>query len=265
MISIRGGMGLGDALYLQSVARHLVEQGHEVEACTPYGDVFRPLGDKVRVSPFRRNNIDRLAHYSRRRHARDTTQWDDICIEAGIPRTTDLRLDWKLADRKWLDHKRWGPVVLVKMACHPFDRKDGWGVEFLPQCESIQSIIDVLGKHFVIVQIGSGVPAYQYRGIDVDLVNKTSVADLIDLASISGALVGQCSFLIPLAESLNKPALLVWAMAHEQSRHEVVRWLTPAKVLHKPSCRFIYDDTDAAAIARAADALCEHIGSQKAA
>lgn len=267
MISIRGGAGLGDALYLQSVARHLIEQGGQVEACTAWRDVFRPLGDRVMVSAFRRIPIDRCAHYSMRRGVAGTTQWQDCCIEAGIREPVDLRLDWRTIDPTWQGQLRSSgkPVVLVQMPRPPFARSDGYGIEFLPRCETIQRLIDLLHGRVHLVQIGSGEPLHRFHNLDLNLANKTSVCDLLDIALEAHAMIGQCSFIIPLAESLNKPALLIWSRSAESSRHEPVRQMTPRKILHRPSSWALFDDCAEHDLREAADALCDRIRTPRAA
>jgi hypothetical protein len=69
--AIRSGMGLGDALYCQAVARYFVQRGERLKVCTAWPDVFRPLGDMVRLAPFQRSGIDILAHYSARKPIAD--------------------------------------------------------------------------------------------------------------------------------------------------------------------------------------------------
>lgn len=263
MISIRGGSGLGDAIYLQSIARHFVEKGHRVEACTAWGDVFRPLGDKVKVSPFRRNAIDRCAHYAARRGVKGTTQWQDCCLEAGIQEPVDLRLNWRRPAPPPIGNGL--PLVLVQMPRPPFARTDGYGMEFLPRCEVIQRAIDTLQGRVFLVQIGSGEPLYRYRGLDLDLANRTTVPELLDVAVAADAMLGQCSFMVPLAESFNVEALFVWARAAEQSRHEPVRQMTPHKILHKPTSRAIFDDCGDRELTEAINALCDRIRRARAA
>ena len=68
--------------------------------------------------------------------------------------------------------------------------------------------------------------------------------------------VGYCSFVVPLAESLNKPALLVWARRGLRAGHPYIRAITPEKILQKPATsRFVIDDASDAQINEAADAL----------
>jgi hypothetical protein len=83
---------------------------------------------------------------------------------------------------------------------------------------------------------------HQFTGIDIDLANKTTVSDLFDVATKAVAFLGYVSFIVPLAESLSKPALLVWSRRGLSAPHQFVRVITPQKVLHKPSSRFVWDD-----------------------
>src|SRR3990167_5358369 len=214
MISIRSGMGLGDSLYLQSVVRHFVGKGQKIEACSAWPDVFMPLGAMVKVSPFRRNLIDRLAHYAMRRGVIGTTKFDDCCIQAGICERVDLRLDWKPINADLINSLRsvGKPIIVVQMPRAPFgDRTDRYGIELLPDWRRVQRAIELIGSRAFIVQIGSGQSLHSFSGIDLNLANKTSVCDLLDVGWVAGAFLGYCSFIIPLSESFSKPALLVWS------------------------------------------------------
>lgn len=261
-ISIRGGSGLGDSLYVQAIARHLVGQGHKVEACSNWPDVFRPLGAAVTVSPFRRRPIDRLAHYAGRRGVHGTTQFEDCCITAGINGPVELRLDWRVEDRAFaakLDHDR--PVIAVQLPRSPMGRSDGFGRELLPDCAVLQRIIDRLRRHARIVQLGAGTPLHRFNRLDLDLANRTTVAQLLDAAVTVEAFVGYPSFFIPLAESFGKPALILWARRSLQSGREVIRQMTPAKLLHGALSRYLIDDCPGPKIDAEADAFLEQVGS----
>lgn len=254
--SIRGGMGLGDALYVQSVARHLVKRGESLRVHSAWPDVFRPLGDKVEIVPFSRQNINILAHYSLRKKF-TTTQFEDCCIAAGIKEKVELRLDWTPTNHDMLgDLKSYGlPIVFVQLPRAPMGRKDGFGAELLPNCAAIQKAIDRLRGKALLVQIGSGKALFEFEGIDIDLANKTTVSDLIDLATVAHGFLGYVSFIIPLAESLDKPALLVWSRRGLKSGVAYVSSITPKKILYKPTSRHVMDDASDEEINEAADAL----------
>lgn len=268
MIAIRGGSGLGDALYVQAIARHMVKQGQRVEACVhaKWSPVFQPLGDKVTVSSFRRERIDVLAHYSTRRRNRETDQFEDCCISAGVGTGVELRLDWKAAPGPIPDLVRQRPIVVLQLPRLPMDRSDGYGDELLPAFSVLQRAIDHLKRRgALIVQVGAGGALHRFEGIDLDFANTTSVAEMIDVVSVADACLGYVSFLVPLSESLGKPALFVWSRRGLISRNEIIAWLTPKKVLHGPLARAVVDDCSEVELTGAVDALCAEIDCARAA
>lgn len=256
MISIRAGSGLGDSLYLQSIVRHFAEQGHDVEACSNYRDIFSQL-PRVRVSPFRRHPVDRCAHYSTRRSCDDTNQFEDCCINAGLSGEIDLRIDWKPVDREFVATLRGlpRPLVVVQLPREPMDRKDRQGHALLPDCRVIQRALDGLKGRASIVQIGKGEPLYRLKGIDLDLADKTTVSQLLDVASVADGFLGYVSYLVPLAESFKKPALLVWSKRGLRSNVRFVRQITPKKILHRDTSRAIFDDCTDEALQEAVNAF----------
>jgi hypothetical protein len=60
---------------------------------------------------------------------------------------------------------------------------------------------------------------------------------------------------VPLAESLSKPALLVWSRAGTALGHSVHRGDHAEKILQKPTSRYVVDDANDEQIHEAADAL----------
>lgn len=262
-LAVRSGKGLGDSLYLQGVVRHLVEKGRtDLEVCTSWPDVFRPLRGKVHISPFRRECIDASFHYISRKRIPNTDQFTDCCIAAGLREHVDLRLDWVPINRRLVSNLQsvGKPIVIVQLPRSPMGRADGFGDDILPNCKVIQKAIDRLRPRAFTVQIGSGKQLYKFNNIDLDLANKTSVSDLIDVASVSNGALGYCSFIVPLAESLNKPTLLVWSRQATQSRNEFVRVITPKKIFHRASSKFVMDDCTLPELGEAVDAFCEQIG-----
>lgn len=260
MKSIRGGMGIGDAIYLAAVVRHLVARGQRLEVCTAWPEVFAAYADRIKLSPFRRSPIDVLAHYSRRRNWR-TRQFEDVCIQAGIQEPVDLRLDWTVTDegfvRRLLEPGL--PVVLVQMPRAPMGRTDGIGHELLPDCRRIQEAIDRLRGRALIVQIGSGRPLFNFSGIDVDLRDQTSISQLIDAASVASGMLGYVSFIVPLAEALLKPALLIWSRRGLRSSTGFVRLITPAKILERPSSLHVVDNCPPAELEAAVERFYDAI------
>ena len=237
-------MGLGDALYLQSVVRHLVSKGQRLQVACEWPDVFRPLGDAIKIIPFTRQGIHILAHYSLRKGKTETSQFQDCCIQAGITEPVEMRLDWTPRNADLIEHLRsFGrPILCVQLPRSPMGRTDGFGAELLPDCDVIQAAIDRLKGRALIVQIGSGRPLHKFSGIDVDLSNVTTVSDVLDIASIADAFLGYCSFIIPLAESFSKPCLAIWSRRGLRSGHPFIARITPRKIISKPTTRWVIDD-----------------------
>lgn len=264
MIAVRSGKGLGDNLYLQSIARHLTDKGEQLEVCTHYPDLFRPLSGRVTLAAWRRERIDRVAHYVERKTATGTDQFVDCCIRAGIRENIDLRLDWTPLNSDLVQRVRSQrrPVIVVQMPREPMGRTDGYGADLLPDCRTLQRVIDHIGPRATFVQIGAGEPLFRFRGIDIDLANQTTVADLIDVAWASDAALGYCSFIVPLAESLRKPLLLVWSRLGLKSRTEFIRQITPGKIVHRPqTTHVVMDDAADIELQRSADAFLDQAGS----
>lgn len=252
-------MGIGDALYVQAVARHLVKKGQRLKVCTAWPDVFRPLNGSIETAPFTRAGIDILAHYSARKPRPDTDQFEDVCQTAGIREPVEFKIDWQITDEALVERLRRRAsgrrIILVQLPRVPMGRTDGFGKELLPDCTVIQRAIDLIGNRAMVVQIGSGKALHRFDGIEVDLANETTVCQLIDVASVADGFLGYVSFIVPLAESLGKPALLVWSRRGLNCGTPYVRQITPKKVLHCESSRHVVDDCTSRELSEAVEVL----------
>ncbi len=256
---IRGGKGLGDALYVQSVARYLCERGQKLRVATVWPDVFRPLARYgIETTDFTRQGISYLAHYSLRK-PQPTRQWQDVCLTAGIKEPVDLRIDWERTSDLGLCLRRSAgstPIVAVQLPRVPMDRKDTFGNSLLPDCRVIQRLIDMArARGATIIQIGSGKPIFNFERVDVSFANRTSVCELFDIAMEVDAFLGYVSFMVPLAESLNKRSLSVWSSRGLKDGHAYVRQITPQKILEKPTSRWVMDTANERQLEDAANEL----------
>lgn len=255
MKAIRGGRGIGDSLYVQAISRHLIKRdGNPLKVCSDWPDIFRPLGKMAKVIPFTRQNINVLAHYSLRKKHTDTTQFQDCCIQAGVKETVDLKIDWVPRNLELIasiPHDK--PIILVQMPRNPMGRTDGFGKELMPDCCVIQKIINYVKPHATIVQIGAGTPIFKFEGIDIDLANKTSVSDLLDVASVADGFIGYVSFIVPLAESFDKKGLFVWSRKGLNVNQPYIKAITPKKILEKKTSKFLIDDCSDDDIRQAAE------------
>jgi len=240
---IRAGRGLGDAIYLQSVVRYYIQKNQQLTVATDWPDVFLPVKSNVSFIPFTRQHIDIIAHYSARKSFKDTTQFKDCCLQAGITDKVELKIDWIPQNHKLIKSlKSKKPLIVVQLPRQPMGRADKYALDLLPEQKVMQSVIDQLKPHCTIVQIGKGNPIYTLDGIDIDLADKTSVADLFDIASIADGFVGYCSYLIPLAESFGKKGLYVWAYKGLRSVDQYINTIKPEKILEHKNSLFVVDN-----------------------
>lgn len=242
MKRIRGGSGIGDAIYVRVVAEHFIKSGEEVVACSAHPDIFD--GSGAVIEPFRRDQIDVVAHYTMGKNNPSTSQWQDICNTAGVG-SIPLQFGWTVKNRSLIEDLRCQaagrPIVVVHGGRAPMARTDGFGAELMPDRKTFDSVLESLQDCF-LVQVGRGDQVYPLKA-DLNLNGKTSIFDLFDIAMACSGMVAQCSFMVPLAECFDKPLLAIWAHRGLSSgRHQYISTITPQKILCKPTSHFVIDD-----------------------
>ena len=96
-------------------------------------------------------------------------------------------------------------------------------------------------KSHKVYQLGESELLYSLD-TDKNLNCQTSVPDLLDIASISDAFLGQCSFIVPLAESFDKKLMIVWSSKGLRSGESYIGTITPRKILSKETSTYVIDD-----------------------
>lgn len=243
MKRIRSGSGLGDSLYMRPVVDYFAHQGPAV-ALSDYPDIF--IGSGAKVEPFRRYAYDVAAHYVAGKNNPKTNQWQDVCQTAGIEEIA-FRMGWSVRNGDLVSTLRRQagsrPFVLVHGGREPMGRADGFAREMLPRREAMDATLSGLADYFLI-GIGGGQQVHYPLKVDADLSGKTSVSDLLDLAFVCHGAVGQCSYLVPLAEIFDKPLLIVWAGAGLSSASAYIKTIRPSKVFCKSTSSYVVDDWD---------------------
>jgi len=238
---IRGGSGLGDSVYIRPVAEYFIQQGIDVTVMSNYGPLFD--GSGASVKPFKKYDIDVIAHYASHRRRQETNQFQDVCETAGIPQIP-LTFSWTVSDQQKIDAIRelaaGRKIILVHGGREPLGRGDGLGLDMMPRQQAYQRLLDELADCFT-VRIGMGKHFYNLQ-TSIDLVDKTGIAELVDLFRVCDGVVTQCGNPIPLAECFDKPVLVLFGAAGLNSGHPIIRLVTPAKVLCKPSSTYAVDD-----------------------
>lgn len=241
---VRGGSGLGDSIYLRPIVDHLQRNGSQVTVMSHHPDVF--IGTLATVIPVNKAKpVDMIAHYTTERFNQGSTQWQDILRTAKLPPDLPLRFNWTVRNPELRDQIRKradsAPILLVHGGRAPFGRTDGYGKAIMPRQDAFQTVLDVFAGRFT-VRIGKG---EQYPlWVSLDLSNKTSVSDMLDLATICDGIVTQCGFPVPLGECFDKPVLAVWSAKGLGARDPVVASVTPNKILCGPKSSYVVDDWD---------------------
>lgn len=260
---VRGGRGLGDALYVRAIVDHLAREGAKLSILSDYPQVF--IGAKAHsVRPFERIRVDVTAHYVGGKKNPATTQWQDVCESVGVD--APLRVDWKPQSKELArsirERAHGRPVILVHGGRRPMDRRDGFGIELMPSKTIFDLVLDELSDCF-LVQIGRAEKLYELK-CSLDLNGSTSVADLLDIALLAcDGVVAQCSFAIPLAEVFDRPLLAVWGSNYQFSREPFIRQTSPKKVLSGKKDCYVMDNWDAALIREAARMWSERMREER--
>lgn len=243
---MRGGAGLGDAMYVRVVAEHFVRKGNKVTVSTPYPAVFEGAGVET-IAFSKAIRFDVIAHYADARYSQQT-QFRDMCLRAGIKEEIPLRFEWKPKNFKLLagisTQADGRPVLLVHGGREPFGRTDGLGLDLIPERDAFEAVLSGLRDCFT-VGIGDGKRQSYVPAVELDLIGKTSVTDLLDLGTMCDGIVAQVSFCVPLAECFDKPFLGVWAAKglYKPSR-PLLSTVTPQKILSRETSLHVVDDWD---------------------
>lgn len=238
---IRSGSGIGDNLYLQSIVRHLVGLGAKLQVCTSYPELFQ---FDVSFDKFEKSKVDYVCHYVSGKSNPDTNQFQDMHRAIKIEHC-ELKLDWTVKNinlcNKIKAQAAGKPILFVHGGRAPMARTDGFGAELLPDERVFRYILDQLRSKYFTVYCGKGQKIFEFA-VDLDLNDRTSVTDILDIASICDRFYGQCSFIIPLAESFDKKLLTLFSSKGFLSPREFIRKITPKKVLSKSSSTYVIDD-----------------------
>lgn len=261
MTAIRGASGLGDSVYLRPIVEHFARAGRRPVALSNYPEVF--AGADCTVEPFRRERVDVVAHYVMGKGRAGTTQFEDMVRAAGIAEPVPLSFAWAVKNRELVDGVRaraaGRPVVLVHGGRAPMARTDGFGKELLPEEDAFRALLAALDGCY-LVGVGAAESIYELP-VDEDLRGETTVTDLLDLFATCDGAVGQCSFVIPMAEVFDRPLLVLWARRGLACTNEYINRITPAKVLHKPTSLHVVDDAGEDAIREVARAFRDALRS----
>ena len=241
---LRGASGFGDAILIIYIVTEFLKKHTRISLRTKHPSLFTHLG--IATERFRKGGEHVAFNYGSRKKIKETNQFQDMCISAGIPSDRPFNIKWPLHNKRLVVKVRemaaGKPICIVGNPHTPFGRRDGYGLELRPKWSIFDEVIEKLKGEMFFVQIGKGNDEYRFKGIDYDLRNKVSDTDSMDLAQRCDCLMGQNGYIIPLAECFDKPLFLVYSKRGLESKDPYISNTSPQKILSKPTSQWVVDD-----------------------
>ena len=246
MIKLTSAKGLGDAIYLRAIVLHLLERGETpIAVFTFWPAAFADLPILVR-SPDEQTGTEGLiqASYLLRDHTTGD-QFTMACERAGLDPIPPLVMNWRVCNPALVEAVRvaaqgrgifmFQPPKLVNNAEQE---------ELRPSRSAFERYVDEWRGHF---RIKVGHPAFTEEGnapCELDLYGKTSIHDVFDLGTIAAMCFGESSFLLIMAEAMDRPFTCMFTRRGLDSDYERVRNVRPDRIFHKQHlASVVYDET----------------------
>jgi len=211
-LHLNASKGLGDAIYLRAVVVHLMKS-EPITVYTRWPEVFFDLPVKVRgIESIGEADDLRSVAYTMRAPMTEC-MFDARCRVAGLEPPIDMRLDWPIRNTSLVSSVREqaaGRTVIV----------------YQPQKMDLLSPDERSFKYALTgfdgfrVKVGRS-PYVTDADLpcELDLLDKTSVLDAIDLCASADRVFGELCWLMPAAECLGKPFVCMFshrAMASDE-------------------------------------------------
>jgi hypothetical protein len=245
------------------IAQYLYSQDKDIFLLimSDFPDLFRDLPCHV-VKHQKINHIEyegskfpvSKISYCGRKYKDHTNQFQDVCIAADVPTDIPYKLEWTLKNQNIKDdinklNTKNKPICLVTAPFKPFGRDDDWGKEMTVDFTCMDRLITEKKDDYFFIQTCKDDPIYKLKNIDFNLSKKTTVSDLIDIASLSSVLIGQVGHCLPLAECLDKPALIFFSANGLKCGNKFLEAITPTKTIYKKSMvKYVIDNWSEAKI-----------------
>jgi hypothetical protein len=233
---IKGPSGLGDAIYLYPVVKWYTARYDKVIVRSFYPELFQNIKN-VEVEPFRaKGDINLKCSYTKRKYTAGTSQFEDIVIGAEIKEALDFKIDWEIKNkgieeiiRKEVKGKK---VCIITAPYEPFAREDKWGKLLRIKSGMMQTIVDKYRDKVFFIQVGGRFTLTEIKGTQLNLINKISVSDLIDLVCVGDIGLSQIGNMLPICESLGKKNFLFFAETGLKCDNKFISSITPEKIIH---------------------------------
>ena len=254
MISLVANKGLGDALYQRAITWHLLEQGTvPIRVFAWWPDAFLDFPNDVEV--MRMELLDKykvnLRHVAYRLNSPKTTtnQFATACQSVGLNGHVDLKLNWKVRNYRLFETVKRRSVGRPILLYQPLKRPRSIEQHRIrPHDAAFERYLKAHVQSHFCIRIGHRAylsePWSGGEACHMDLVGKTSIPDLFDLALASDQMFCEPCFIVVLAEAANKPFTCMFAARAKQfDITSVSRNVTPERIFYKPHlATVLYDE-----------------------
>lgn len=240
MIDLLGPRGLGDALLVRVVAMEWLRRGEQVRVFTQWADLFRDLAVEIATgTPYRDGQADvygcAACMNCRRQEMAPLSVFTRSCHQCGLYEPVELDLKWQVTDPTpfgKIRRRAAGRPILIYQP--PKIANGEEQALYTPPAADFIRWLDDHADHYRI-KVGHPSAAQEFRGApcELDLFGKTTVLELIDLATIGDLFFSQVCFIPTLAESLDKRSACMFTRRQLSAKSNKVRNLTPEAFLHK--------------------------------
>jgi len=240
VITINAAKGLGDAIQLRAIVLHLVRRGDTVMVFTRWRELFEDL--PVIVKPLSDVTGDEDWHHAkpclhcRMPWAQNLDQFTMSALQSGIEEPVELRVDWKPKNlklrRRVIDAANGRKVMVYQ----PLKKTKNENQELLrPNADAYDGFIARTEfNDYFRVRIGSPATVDPSAApYDLDLLGKTSVTDVFDVASVTDLFFSETSYLPLLAQAMDKPVVCMFARKGIASGRNLVGNIRPERMFHK--------------------------------
>lgn len=238
---IKGERGLGDSIYLYPIVKAFLDNHNTgIVVHSNYPEVFSDLN--CPVVPFLSDIEDqetKLFSYLPYKSNENTSLIEDITslcpYEISFNKTHRIK-NHNLIKNILLNKKNSQKICIVRYIEPRHNRNTIDNLDCSPSL--INKFISEYSKTYYFIGIGQS--NYYNIKCDMDLMNRTSISDLFDLAFISNLVIGQAGYTVPLCEILHRYNIAIFPSVWKNS-HSFLKTITPKKICG-PHTGFVYDD-----------------------
>jgi len=261
MIRIKCASGFGDAIYMYPVAKHFIEQGEkDITLMTNYSDIFKAL--PVKTIHHTKDWATHKISYCGNKYKAGTSQFQDVCLAAGVPTDLEFKVDWSLRNKDLIENirkmatRKGRRILVVAGPDKPFGRDDEFGIELTIDFKRYDDLLSRIHQDWYIVQICKQQPIHKLKYLDVNLMGKTTPSDVMDLISIADRTMGQVGHILPISECLGTPGLIWFSRSGLNCENRFINSIKPEKVIHyRDTMLHVIDDWSTDKLLKVWDAI----------